>query len=67
MFLVDYNPSLLREMDREDGYEDGFANGELESKKQIIKNMLAHGMTLKEIMTLTDCPKELIEDLQNKT
>ena len=28
MFRVNYKPSLQRKMDREDGYEDGFAEGE---------------------------------------
>ncbi len=80
MFMIDYHPSLLRKMDREDGYEDGFADGksaglsegesvgftkgELEKQKQIVKNMICHGMTDKEIMTLTDCPQELIDDLR---
>lgn len=72
MFMIDYNPSLLRKMDRENGYEDGFADGEsvgfsrgeMEIKKQVIKKMLAYGMTDDEIMILTDCPRELINELR---
>lgn len=28
MFLVDYKPSLQRELDRNDGYQDGYSKGE---------------------------------------
>lgn len=78
MFLVDYKPSLQRKMDREEGREEGyrdgliagenigFTKGEIETQTQIVKNMIARGMQDEEIIDLTGCSQELIDQLRNK-
>lgn len=75
MFLVDYKPSLQRKMDREEareegrqeGYQAGISAGEnigfTEAQTQIVKNMLARGMSEEEIIALTECTHEFIEQL----
>ena len=67
MFLVDYKPSLQREMDREEGYRDGFTKGEAKIQTQIVKNMIARGMTDEDIMSLTGCSQEFIEKLRKES
>lgn len=72
MFLVDYKPLLQRKMDREEGYRDGltdgknigFTKGEAETQAQIVKNMLAHDMKDEDIIVLTGCSQELIDQLR---
>ena len=75
MFLVDYKPSLQRKMDREEareegrqeGYQAGISAGEnigfTEAQTQIVKNMLARGMSDEEIIALTECTREFVEQL----
>ena len=60
MFLVDYKPSLQRKMDREEGRQE--AREEIQT--QIVKNMLARGMSDEEIIALTECTREFVERLR---
>ena len=62
MFLVDYKPSLQRKMDR----EEGRAKGRKEELTQIVKNMLARDMSDEDIIDLTGCPKNFIDELRSQ-
>lgn len=72
MFLVDYKPSLQRKMDREEGREMGRQEGREigrkegceETQTQIVKNMLARGMKDEDIIALTGCSQNLIDQLR---
>lgn len=68
MFLVDYKPSLQRKMDREEGREIGREEGRKEgceeNQTRIVKNMIARGMKDEDIIALTECSQELIDQLR---
>lgn len=66
MFLVDYKPSLQRKMDREEGREKGRAEGHEETLVQVVKNMLAHGMQDEDIIALTECSQDFIDQLRKE-
>lgn len=56
MFLVDYKPSLQRKMDREEGREEALT--------QVVNNMIARGMQDEDIIALTECSQEFIDQLR---
>lgn len=68
-----------REEGRQEGYRDGLAAGEnigfakgesigfTKNQTQIVKNMIARGMQDEEIIDLTGCSQEFIDQLRNNS